>query len=114
MSAANALAQGQTDVPENRFFSLDLSDEDTVTDGNDGVIAADAEAKRRATFLATFSAKEDKEIRRKVDWRFLWLIGMLYLIKNVRPVHPAYPSPPGPTICSSKQRSLINLHSRNT
>jgi hypothetical protein len=37
----------------------------------------------RAAFLATFSAEEDKAIMRKVDWRFLWLIGVIYLIKNV-------------------------------
>jgi hypothetical protein len=43
----------------------------------------DEEAERKA-FLATFTAEEDKAIRRKVDWRFLWLIGLIYIIKNVR------------------------------
>jgi len=43
---------------------------------------SDASADRRA-FLASFSPEEDKAIRRKVDWRFLWLIGMMYIIKNV-------------------------------
>lgn len=33
-------------------------------------------------FLASFTAAEDKAIMRKVDWRFLWLIGITYLIKN--------------------------------
>lgn len=33
-------------------------------------------------FLATFTADEDKAIMRKVDMRFLWLIGITYLIKN--------------------------------
>ena len=41
-------------------------------------IAAD-----RIAFLSSFSPEEDKAIRRKVDWRFLWLIGMMYIIKNV-------------------------------
>lgn len=34
-------------------------------------------------FLASFSPEEDKAIRRKVDRRFLWLIGLMYIIKNV-------------------------------
>lgn len=37
----------------------------------------------RIAFLSSFSPEEDKAIRRKVDWRFLWLIGMMYIIKNV-------------------------------
>lgn len=37
----------------------------------------------RIAFLSSFSPEEDKRIRRKVDWRFLWLIGMMYIIKNV-------------------------------
>lgn len=35
-------------------------------------------------FLSSFSPEEDKAIRRKVDRRFLWLIGLIYLIKNVQ------------------------------
>jgi len=46
----------------------------------------------RKTFLSSFSPEEDKAIRRKVDNRFLLLIGLMYMIKNVRtlfqlPVH---------------------------
>ncbi|TVY91632.1 putative transporter [Lachnellula willkommii] len=37
----------------------------------------------RIAFLSSFSPEEDKAIRRKVDWRFLWLIGMMYIIKNI-------------------------------
>lgn len=37
----------------------------------------------RISFLSSFSPEEDKAIRRKVDWRFLWLIGLMYIIKNV-------------------------------
>lgn len=51
---------------------------DTASD-----IPSDPEAERIA-FLSSFSAEEDRAIRRKVDWRFLWLIGMMYIIKNVR------------------------------
>lgn len=42
-----------------------------------------ADAGGREAFLATFSAEEDKAIMRKVDKRFLLLIGVLYLTKNV-------------------------------
>jgi len=41
-------------------------------------------AAQRITFLSSFSPEEDKAIRRKVDWRFLWLIGVMYITKNVR------------------------------
>jgi hypothetical protein len=37
----------------------------------------------RVAFLSSFSPEEDKAIMRKVDRRFLWLIGMMYIIKNV-------------------------------
>lgn len=36
----------------------------------------------RKAFLASFTAREDQAIMRKVDMRFLWLIGITYLIKN--------------------------------
>ena len=38
----------------------------------------------RAAFLATFSAEEEKSIMRKVDKRFLIIIGFMYMIKQVR------------------------------
>ncbi|KAK7900059.1 hypothetical protein LTR67_003805 [Exophiala xenobiotica] len=37
----------------------------------------------RNTFLSSFSAEEDKAIMRKVDRRFLLLIGLMYMLKNV-------------------------------
>ncbi|KAF2803254.1 permease of the major facilitator superfamily [Mytilinidion resinicola] len=37
----------------------------------------------KEAFLASFSAEDDKAIMRKVDRRFLLLIGLMYLIKNV-------------------------------
>ncbi|KAL3425086.1 high-affinity nicotinic acid transporter [Phlyctema vagabunda] len=37
----------------------------------------------RATFLASFTREEEKSIMRKVDRKFLLLIGCMYLIKNV-------------------------------
>ncbi|KAF2788032.1 putative vitamin H transporter [Melanomma pulvis-pyrius CBS 109.77] len=40
-------------------------------------------SKARAAFLATFSAKEEKSIMRKVDMRFCLLIGLMFIIKNI-------------------------------
>ncbi|KAL0262605.1 hypothetical protein SLS55_001573 [Diplodia seriata] len=37
----------------------------------------------KKAFLASFSAAEDKAIMRKVDRRFLVLIGLIYVIKNI-------------------------------
>jgi hypothetical protein len=37
----------------------------------------------RMAFLATFSAEEEKTIMKKVDTRFLVLIGLMFLFKNV-------------------------------
>ena len=41
------------------------------------------EAGSKAAFLATFTPQDDKDIMRKVDKRFLLLIGILYMTKNV-------------------------------
>ena len=41
----------------------------------------DPEAK--AAFLATFTAEDEKRIMRKVDMRFVFLAGVMYLIKQV-------------------------------
>jgi hypothetical protein len=41
------------------------------------------EAGSKAAFLATFTPQDDKAIMRKVDKRFLLLIGILYMTKNV-------------------------------
>jgi hypothetical protein len=41
------------------------------------------EAGGKAAFLATFTQQDDKDIMRKVDKRFLLLIGILYMTKNV-------------------------------
>lgn len=37
----------------------------------------------RAAFLSSFTAEEEKNIMRKVDRRFLVLIGLMYMIKTV-------------------------------
>lgn len=43
----------------------------------------DGTAEGKKAFLATFTAEEDKSIMRKVDRKFLLLIGIIYLFKNV-------------------------------
>jgi hypothetical protein len=37
----------------------------------------------REAFLSSFTAEEDRKIMRKVDKRFLLLIGLMYMLKNV-------------------------------
>jgi len=41
------------------------------------------EAGSKATFLASFTPQDDEDVMRKVDRRFLLLIGILYMTKNV-------------------------------
>lgn len=66
--------------------------ETAVHDGTDSVESPtndltatslhDGTEEGKKAFLASFTAADDKAIMRKVDWRFLWLIGVTYLIKN--------------------------------
>jgi hypothetical protein len=60
-----------------------LSVDTTLPSDSVHSLGSDVFADRRA-FLSSFSPEEDKAIRRKVDWKFLWLIGLMYIIKNVR------------------------------
>lgn len=45
---------------------------------------SDDEAAEKAAFLASFSLEEEKKILRKIDYRFLLLIGLMYMIKQAR------------------------------
>ena len=57
-----------------------------VVDSKEDVIiqeAASETSQSREEFLATFTPEEEKAIMRKVDKRFLFLIGMMLVIKNV-------------------------------
>ncbi|OBT49085.1 hypothetical protein VE00_00173 [Pseudogymnoascus sp. WSF 3629] len=71
-------------------MASDLGDDDLTKAKIPGLVSvvtldssqSDAAADPRA-FLASFSTEEDKAIRRKVDRRFLWLIGLMYIIKNI-------------------------------
>lgn len=42
-----------------------------------------SQTRNRAEFLSSFTQEENKAIMRKVDRRFLILIGLMYVIKNV-------------------------------
>jgi hypothetical protein len=53
----------------------------------DDVEKAPSEAsdeERRREFLSSFTPEDDKRIMNKVNRRFLWLIGVIYVIKTVR------------------------------
>lgn len=82
---------------ESKHVVLDGNVHDDGTDstetpsGEDGIEALhDGTDQGKKQFLSTFTADEDKAIMRKVDMRFLWLIGITYLIKNSKTLH----SPP--------------------
>lgn len=68
----------------------DLGDDDlTKVQGLASVDSLESDgAADPVAFLASFSPEEDKAIRRKVNRRFLWLIGLMYIIKNVRRLIP--------------------------
>jgi hypothetical protein len=42
-----------------------------------------SQTRNRAEFLSSFTQEENKAIMRKVDRRFLIIIGLMYVIKNV-------------------------------
>ncbi len=71
---------------ENAIISSPAS---SVVNPADDAVFHDGTEEGKKAFLATFSAAEDKSIMRKVDRKFLLLIGLIYLIKNVRrhPMH---------------------------
>ncbi|KAI9829510.1 MAG: hypothetical protein M1819_006330 [Sarea resinae] len=57
-----------------------------ATEISDGVSVRkydDSSNEDRAAFLSSFSPEEEKHIMRKVDYRFLVLIGLMYLIKTI-------------------------------
>jgi hypothetical protein len=59
-------------------LEVDVSNKDNKTPET-----ASETSQTRAEFLSSFTQDENKAIMRKVDRRFLLLIGMMYVIKNV-------------------------------
>lgn len=49
------------------------------------------EAGSKEAFLATFTPQDDRNVMRKVDRRFLLLIGILYMTKNVSATPSRFP-----------------------
>lgn len=54
-----------------------------VTDAKDRPLSPLDDRRDVEAFLATFSAEEHNSIMRKVDRRFLLLIGLMYMLKNI-------------------------------
>lgn len=46
-------------------------------------LVVETTSESREEFLASFSSQEEKQIRRKVNKRFLLLIGLMYMVKQV-------------------------------
>ena len=54
----------------------------TVIDTTKADIASNQDM--RAAFLSTFSANDSRAIMAKVDRKFFWLLGIMFIIKQVR------------------------------
>jgi len=98
------MAASTTYVPDLRVGSNKL-DSAAHSDTSKSIHSVSPEEDRKA-FLASYSAEEDKEIRRKVDRRFLWLIGLIYILKNV-----SYPTP---TTFEDSEETQSHLQYRST
>lgn len=61
-------------------FDIAVSRKDAPTDE---AASQDSHIQTKADFLASFTHEESKAIIRKVDRRFLLIIGLMYVIKNV-------------------------------
>ena len=67
------------------------------------------EAGSKEAFLASFAPQDDKNVMRKVDRRFLLLIGILYMTKNVSATPSRFCSFVGYT-CLCYVRSITSMH----
>lgn len=67
VGVAKELSATVADAPEDEDFTIDLRHH----------------AEARMAFLATFSASDEKTIMRKIDRRFVILIGLMFMFKNV-------------------------------
>ncbi|KAE8153085.1 major facilitator superfamily domain-containing protein [Aspergillus avenaceus] len=55
----------------------------TVNDDRESIPGPNLEDERRKALLRSFTPEDDKRTRRKIDRRFLVLIGMMYIIKTI-------------------------------
>jgi hypothetical protein len=65
------------DVEEKKPTKLSVDDASSPAQSS-------TEVESKQAFLSSFTQAENKAIMRKVDRRFLLLIGILYMTKNVR------------------------------
>ncbi|KIX09974.1 uncharacterized protein Z518_01055 [Rhinocladiella mackenziei CBS 650.93] len=64
---------------EFKVVEAGLSPQETVLRSSSSSISEES----REAFLSSFTAEEDRRIMRKVDKRFLLIIGLMYMLKNV-------------------------------
>lgn len=63
--------------------TLDISKASAVAEDTLHSLSPSTSEEYRETFLSSFTTEEDKKVMRKVDRRFLLLIGLMYMLKNV-------------------------------
>lgn len=63
--------------------TMAIGDKTAVNAASQDLAQRPATSSEKAEFLATFTEDENKAIMRKVDRRFLLLIGVLYMTKNL-------------------------------
>jgi hypothetical protein len=69
-----------TDTPSKE---IEIGGKDDVDPKTPETSSEVSQTRSRAEFLSSFTQDENKAIMRKVDRRFLLIIGMMYVIKNV-------------------------------
>jgi hypothetical protein len=72
-----------TDVPINHDTALQARHKTSAIVARDDTVHLRDDPEAKAAFLATFTAEDEKRIMRKVDMRFVFLAGVMYLIKQV-------------------------------
>lgn len=78
-----ATKDSPTELIDPEIAAITKSKAQAVIDRSDNVVLRD-DPEAKAAFLATFTPEEEKAIMRKVDKRFFILIGLMYMIKQVR------------------------------
>jgi len=72
-----------TDIPINHDTVLQARQKTSAIVARDDTVHLRDDPEAKAAFLATFTAEDEKRIMRKVDMRFVFLAGVMYLIKQV-------------------------------
>ncbi|EXJ80493.1 hypothetical protein A1O1_08638 [Capronia coronata CBS 617.96] len=64
-------------------YSDSKAEEGGITAEQKAIRSSSSSLTDREAFLSSFTAEDDRRIMRKVDKRFLLLIGMMYILKNI-------------------------------